>query len=488
MRIVFVHTPMPAVAVPERQDYWRYFDVRYHMAHQHLGHMKNIMWELPHWMHWLGGVLVAEGFTDIGTLNFYNSSTALAGIDREEFRRDIQCKPAEIYLLSPMTPNLPFALEIADCIKDVYPDATVIFGGIVATPLHRTIAAHASVDFVVWERGEYALPALLRTLREKKSPVGVGNLSYKGVNGMVITSPLQYPDMPVEKIPFPKVDLFSPSTGEDLRYIRLVYGLGCPYKCSFCTIQTIGRKTSYFPLERVLAELRAYRAYYGQHHNIYWGDETFTVNSQRTLALCHALEEEGAVEYDCQTRLNCLTDPNVIKALYRSGCRWIEVGLETGVQESQDLHKQRVKLDVARDILSRLRDEGISVCSFMVNGLPNETVEQMQRSIEWVCSLIDEGLLQASYLFGLTPYPGSDMYHSPEKYGMEILHHDYRLYHEDMPPVFRTPHTEPDAAYSQFLRGISCLSEAMARKPYFGQMPTANELNKFGAFWEASHN
>ncbi|WP_371262821.1 hypothetical protein [Pseudomonas sp. NBRC 111127] len=44
-------------------------------------------------------------------------------------------------MLSPMTPNLPFAYEIADAIKRVSPGSKVIFGGVVATPMHKEIAA-----------------------------------------------------------------------------------------------------------------------------------------------------------------------------------------------------------------------------------------------------------------------------------------------------------------------------------------------------------
>ena len=56
MNITFVHTPMAAFTVPERELFWHNFDIQYHAAHPGLRHMVNNLWELPHWMHWLGGV------------------------------------------------------------------------------------------------------------------------------------------------------------------------------------------------------------------------------------------------------------------------------------------------------------------------------------------------------------------------------------------------------------------------------------------------
>ena len=487
MDITFVHTPMAAITVPERELFWHNFDIQYHAAHPGLGHMVNNLWELPHWLHWLGGVLVAEGFSQLRTLDFYTSVTALSGIDRQQVHETLREHEADVYLFSPMTPNIDFAYQIAEVIKDLYPRSVVVFGGVMATPLHREVAGHSAVDYVVWDRGEFALPNLLKTLRDRGDITKVGNLSYKPSGEDVRSSPLRYPYMPVEKIPFPKIDLFPQRVGEDLRYLRVVHALGCPYKCPYCTIQTIGRKADYFPTERVLAEIRAYRAYYGEHHNIYFGDETFTVHSAHTIEFCAALEEEGGVYYDCQTRLNCLTDVDVVKALARSGCRWVEVGLETDNQESLNLYKQGMKLTPTEEVLTLLRDEGLAACSFMVNGFPNQTLDDMKRSTDWVCSLIERDLLQASYLQVLVPYPGSDMYDNPDKYGMKLLHHDYRYYNEDMPPVFNSPLANSDEVYQQFKRGLTGIAQAMAKKPYFGALPPPESLEKFGAFWSDSH-
>ncbi|MEM7535838.1 MAG: radical SAM protein [Chloroflexota bacterium] len=100
-----------------------------------------------------------------------------------------------------------------------------------------------------------------------------------------------------EDLPFPQVDLFPSSAGENIRYIRENYSLGCPYTCSFCTIQTIGMKPFYFPIDRVLSEIRAYRQHYGGHHHVYFGDETFTLHTQRTLDICAALKAEGDIHF-----------------------------------------------------------------------------------------------------------------------------------------------------------------------------------------------
>lgn len=484
MHIIFVHTPMAHRRVPGRRLFWHNFDLRYYATHLNATPMENYLWELPHWITWLGGVLEQNGFTSMEVLDFYTHHGVLDGIDLNGIYDSLTDHPADVYLFSPMTPNLPHALKIADMIKALHPKSIVVFGGIVASPLYKEVVKHRSVDFVVIDRGEYALPELLKAIQDRGDISKVGNLAYRAVDNQVVTNPYRYPPMPVADIPFPKIDLFPRSVGEDIRYIRQVYALGCPYQCSFCSIQTIGHRPSYFPVDRVLSEIRAYRAYYGQHHHIYFGDETFTLHTDRTLELCEALEAEGGIVYDCQTRLNRLQDPRLPQALYNSGCRWIEVGIETANQQSLDLSNKRSKITQAEETLARLRDAGIPTCAFMIVGFPNESIEDMQRTVEWSCSLLNRGLLHASYLFGLVPYPGTPMYIHPERYGMTIRHRDYEFYHEDLLPVYDTRFATAEQMYEVFLDGVKLIGEAMGEKPFLGEMATVvNEKVSYGAYW-----
>jgi radical SAM superfamily enzyme YgiQ (UPF0313 family) len=489
MRIVFVHTPMSTVPVAQRADFWRNFDIQYHSVHPGLRHMKRNMWELPHWMTWLAGVLAARNYTDFDVLDLYTEPGTFnqpGQLDKATVRAAAAAHPGDVYLFSPMTVNLGYAFEIADEIKLASPEAVVLFGGVVATPLAQEVARHRSVDYVVVDRAEMALPALLDALAAGRGVGTVGNLVYRLPDGSITRTLTRYPSIPAASIPFPKVDLFPASAGEDIRYLRQVYSLGCPYKCTFCTIQTIGQKPTYFPVDRVLKEIEAYRGQYGAHHNIYWGDETFTLYPERTMHLLDALEHDGTIRFDCQTRLNCLANEHLLKKLKSSGCQWLEIGLETGAQGSHDRHKHRMKINSTEETLRRVRDAGLATCAFTINGLPEQSPDDMRRSIDWVCELIAKDLLQASYLFGLVPYPGSTMYEDPERYGMKILHHDYGLYHEDLPPVFATPFADPDQTYEVFLSSVAQLGQAMAKAPYFGPLPPG-PASDYGSFWADAH-
>jgi anaerobic magnesium-protoporphyrin IX monomethyl ester cyclase len=126
-----------------------------------------------------------------------------------------------------------------------YPKSINIFGGVISTPLHKQVASHPAVDYVVRDRGELALPALLKSIATSDDITRVKNLTYKDKEKQLFSSSDTYPYLEPKAIPFPYYDLFPKSVGDNLRYIRQNYALGCPFRCSFCTIQTIGRKPGY---------------------------------------------------------------------------------------------------------------------------------------------------------------------------------------------------------------------------------------------------
>lgn len=484
MRVIFVHTPMASVCVPERELFWKSFDLKYIQAHPNYRIMNGNLWELPHWALWLAGVLVDAGFTSLDMIDFYsNYEGALRGMDLQKVHDTIRSYEADVYLFSPMTANLHFALEIASVIKACYPKSKTVFGGVIATPLHAQLIQDKAIDYIVVDRGEYALPELLRAIENSQDFDKVGNLTYRSDRGDVVSSPRKYPFPPVNEIPYPKIDLFPADAGQGLRYIRQVHGLGCPYQCSFCTIQTIGRKPSFFPIARILNEIRDYRAYYGAHHHIYWGDETFTAVKQHAVELCRALEQEGGIHYDCQTRLNCIDDPTLMKALVASGCRWIEIGIETINQESQNLYKHKVRLRDVEDTFRRMRGEGLNVCTFMLNAFPNQTLDDMKRSIEWICDMLERDLVRATYFSNVVPFPGSPFFDQAEKLGMSLHHRDFKYYNEDLPPVFDSSHASSEEANEVFLSGLRDIASSMEKNV---DLPLSEQALA-GSFWQGAH-
>lgn len=469
-RICFVHTPMVSFGNQAKKDFWREFDRRYYRMHPHATPVDASIWELPHWIPWLAGVLKANNFNNINYCGLYDPVSVFNGVDEDVLIKDLKEKPSDVFLFSPMTHNLHLAKEMAAIVKQIYPKSTNIFGGVIATPLSDKIIKDPNIDYIVVDRGEYALPELLDSIffDKQKNISELRNVVYYDSKvDKIFESSSKHPPMLPKDLPFPYYDIFPKELGKRLRYIRLNYGLGCPFHCAFCTIQTINQATNYFPVSRVIEELRAYRSHYGKDHIIYFGDETFTLDKHRTFEVCDALEKENVI-FNCQTRLMSMNNRKELQQMYKSGCRWLETGIETLNFRSMFFWKQHSNARKTRDILAKARDEGIPVCSFMIHGLPDQTLDDMRRSTDELSKLLQDGYLHATYYDQLVPHPGSKIFCNPENYGIKLRHYDLRLYTEEGSAVYDTQHATAEEINKLYAKCTKQLTEVMAYTPYLG--------------------
>ena len=484
MKICFVHTPMSTIDLPEREGYWRTFDRRYHASHIGLTEMRYPMWELPHWTTWLAGTLIEKGFSNLCFVDFRIEENNKTEFDNL-CKKNIIKTEADVFLFSPMTSNLSKAIRLSAIVKEVNEEAVTIFGGNTASSLKESLIQSPYIDYIIFGRGEIALPNLLKKLPNIENYNNLGNIACKTKTGVFISEFL-HPAIAMNKLPLPYLEIIPKEYGQDLRYLRIVHGLGCPYKCPFCSIQTIGQKTCYFSVHRTLSEISMYKNYFGKHLNIYFGDETFFSDEKETRKLLETVSDIESIKYDCQTRLNLLTELNC-NSLMHSGCSWLEVGLETINQNTLGQFKQNLSVKSIEDTLKLARDYGIPVCSYIINGFPNQSIKSMKESIDKVAEFIVSGLLHASYFFGLVPYPGSLLYNNPQKYGLNIITTDLDAFHEDLLPVYETKLANAEEIYTVFLYGLKTLAEAMDSMPYLFSPEFGSKDLSFGSFWSGNH-
>lgn len=247
------------------------------------------------------------------------------------------------------------AFALIGFIRQRFPGLTVVLGGGLVTSWLRRPGWRnpfgGLVDHLIAGPGEEPLLALLDATAEPRQPA------------------------------LPAYDLL-PLAGYLSPGLVLPYSAagGCWWnRCSFCPERAEGNPYRPAPVSLAITELR-------------------TLVERHRPALIHLLDNAvspallrgladtppGAPWYGFARIDDNLADPDFCRALKRSGCVMLKLGLESGDQGVLDRLQKGIDLGTAERVLENLRLAGITVYGYLLFGTPAETEEDARRTLEFV--------------------------------------------------------------------------------------------------------
>lgn len=258
-------------------------------------------------------------------------------------------------------------------------------GDFLVTAAAGTLARFPFVEAVLTD---YASGGLERWLSGEDPPYeGLVTRATRPASG-VAAAPASPPGGGLLTYPLPAHDLFSSkryrlSVLEPGPFAVVITSMGCNFHCPYCIDSVIPIR--YRPIGDVLAELdwlegRGVR-------NLYFYDPNFTARPARTIELCAAMSGRGARRpYVCNATVACLT-PAVVDALASSGCKTVMLGLESGNDAILLRNRKGFTTAKARAAIGWCKAAGIRVLAYFLLGLPGETRETAESTIEFATSL-----------------------------------------------------------------------------------------------------
>ncbi len=174
------------------------------------------------------------------------------------------------------------------------------------------------------------------------------------------------------------------------RFVTILTDFGCPFKCGFCIMSQIGFKTR--SVERVMEELRYVKSM--GISEIYFDDQTFGANKDRTLRLLEAMVAEGlGFGWCCFSRVDVVTE-DVLKRMKDAGCHTIMFGVESASQKMLDDFNKNITPENVDRCFEMCKANGIRTVGTFIIGLPGETRESIEQTIRFS---IDCGCDYASF-------------------------------------------------------------------------------------------
>lgn len=277
-----------------------------------------------------------------------------------------------------------------------------------------TLQSMPCVDFVVRNEPETTTVELVRMLVAGEDPSVLQGLSFRRDGATVNNPPAEFL-ADLDALPFPAYHLMpmeryryrgrdSDPGNERERFAIMVTSRGCPYRCSYCSLEMVGKKYRTRSIGSVLEEIDLLVQRYGVNKLIFH-DQVFTLRKDRVRELCEGL---AARRYDlrwlCQGVVNKFP-VDLLPLMRDAGCYQVSFGLESGVEEVAERMRKN-SIEEFLEIRAAGERVGIDIVPNHMVGLPGETPELARKSNEFFKRF------GFKYFFAsaTVPYPGTQLY------------------------------------------------------------------------------
>jgi hypothetical protein len=289
---------------------------------------------------------------------------------------------ADVFGFSTLAGSYPLTVRLAREAKRIHPDSIVVFGGPQATAVDlQTLEAFPFVDVVVRGEAEITFPELLDSLNDRTNWERIAGISFRR-NGKILRTPerMELPDL--DALPTPAYALLPAMEGQES--ISLEIGRGCPFACTFCSTSGFFRRRYRLKSPaRMLEQMRSLRIDFGISSFTLVHD-AFTVDRQRVLAFCSALQESGEhFRWTCSARTDCV-DEALMDRMAAAGCVGIFFGVESGSEQVQRSIGKNLDLGEARFAIRVANGHGMKTAVSLIAGFPDETMDNLRATVDFL--------------------------------------------------------------------------------------------------------
>lgn len=325
--------------------------------------------------------------------------------------------PADLYLIASSIVECNFEREVGREAKRRFKSRVGYFGAFAA----EVPEFYAEADFIV--DGE--VENLARDLAKGEIPEGVVTAGFVE---------------DLESLPFPCWDQFDVG-----RYsyqtittrgitLPMLGSRGCAFKCGYCPykVRSVYRSRNVESLADEIEYLKKKYDVYG----ISFRDPLRLFGKEGAAEFAEELLRRGLdIRFSMEARTDKL-DVETLDALYRAGLRSLEMGVESANAETlKNFFRMSAPQSYQREIIDHCHRIGIRVIANYMFGLPNETEEDMRRTLRYAKEL---NTFAVQFCVA-TPYPGTRLYHKVKD---EIFEKDWESFNS-WTSVFRHPYMTP---------------------------------------------
>ena len=340
------------------------------------------------------------------------------------------------------TVNMSGATFMSKYIKEKNINIPISYIGsyVQAVPV-KALKEESSIDFAFTNEGVYSLRNILSF-----PEINVDNLeNIKGIvwrqNGNIKINPseivvpnermdIDLPGYAWDLLPFKnkpldlyRAPLWHAEYDQNKRspYAAIQTSLGCQFGCEFCMINILNRNDEdeigvagnysnmrYWSPEFIIKEFD--KLVQMGVYTIKITDEMFLLNRKYYVPLCEMLRDRGYGKFLrmwAYSRVDTVRRPELLKLVREAGIKWLALGIESGDKTVRlEVSKGKFEDVDINKVIKQVHEADIEVMANYIFGLPGDTKESMQKTLD---------LSKELCTFGWNAYaamalPGSQLY------------------------------------------------------------------------------
>ena len=363
----------------------------------------------PFWLATAGALLKKHGF------EAYTRDSIAIGETYDNFIEFATDYNPNIFVVETATATLDNDLALVVELRKRIPKLIVVFTGLhFEMDKPSFLENKIMLDYLIFGEYETPLLGLLEALKKGKTPKDVPNVIYRDADKCIKNMEGQLADL--DKLPWPEredglpaVNYFDGICGLQGPQLQLITSRGCPYGCIFCVWpQMFVRSNKYrtrSPLDIVNEIEENFKKV--DYKSFYIDDDTVNIQRKHVIELAKLIKERGLDKYPWGTMGRAdLMDEEQLVALKKAGLYSIKYGVESADQTILDEIKKHIQLERVIDGIKRTKEMGIKVHLTFTFGLPSDTKDTIERTIDLACEMPCD---TAQFSIA-TPYPGTAMY------------------------------------------------------------------------------
>ena len=348
------------------------------------------------------------------------------------------------------TVNMGGATYLSKHLKEVGITTPIAYLGsyVQAVPV-KALKDESSIDFLFTNEGVYALRNVLaldditnladiKGIAWRKDGVPTINKAEKVVPNELMDIDLPgyaWDLLPMKEKPLDlyRAPMWHAEYDQDKRspYAAIQTSLGCQFGCEFCMINILNRNDEeeigvagnysnmrYWSPEFIIGEFD--KLVELGVHTIKITDEMFLLNRKYYVPFCELLRDRGYGKFLrmwAYSRVDTVRRPELLSLVREAGIKWLALGIESA--------DKTVRLEVSKgkfedvditQVIQQVHDADIEVMTNYIFGLPGDTKESMQKTLEFSKELCTFGW----NAYAAMALPGSQLYKNAVMNGVAL--------------------------------------------------------------------